>query len=569
MSLRRKIKKWLAVGIPLAMLVGLTGLAAAPAAFADQPANLICPDGTDGYGPKIDTTGDPATVSVTADPGMLIDSYCVKAGSDGYVIVSVDPPATTVVIDHPTKDSVSHYSLHQIQAPVVYATASGFTTTAATCDSGEILIWGTTTHSHYVGTPDGTVGPSLITLTALADDGYTFDGIVTQLFFNGELAGPLTEGCTPPPPPTNIVCEVTGDGGTATNLDANGWVSIDTRSAGHAEYVSGGLHIWTDDNSSNAKVSWGNAITIPLWQVGELGIDYTNNQPGWFAYGPGINLFVTFDTGVTGTLVYEPVYGQDLWLTSGSSAAAKTNAPSTTGGNGSPWHGTIDQWLSVYPDALVTGFAFALGSGVHADGVLHSVTFGCNMFTFDFVAAPTPLSGNDVQSQTDCDTATVTVTTTPWTQGYVIEDGKWVLGDKVYGTPVVTTSDATNAELNTAECAAPEPPVVTPTVTTKEKANCDSGVVNITTTTTTPVFTYDSENRVWVEGEPTVKVEHTTRAMTSVEKADCTPVLAYTGVDNGNLGNAVIAGFLLLGAGGVAVAAVAIRRRKTKGVTAE
>lgn len=61
--------------------------------------------------------GDPA-LTVTAPEGFLIDKYCVKTGSsnqgDGPVIVEVDPPASTVTIDHPTKSGVSHFIVHLI-----------------------------------------------------------------------------------------------------------------------------------------------------------------------------------------------------------------------------------------------------------------------------------------------------------------------------------------------------------------------------------------------------------------------------------------------------------------------
>ena len=83
----------------------------------------LCPDLDSG---KIDTTGDPATVTFTAPDGYLITSYCVKAGTTA-VFVTVDPPAQTVIIDHPDKDSVSHYSV----AYTTVTTTTGETTTSA------------------------------------------------------------------------------------------------------------------------------------------------------------------------------------------------------------------------------------------------------------------------------------------------------------------------------------------------------------------------------------------------------------------------------------------------------
>ena len=86
----------------------------------------LCPDLDSG---KIDTVGDPATVTFTAPPGYLITSYCVKAGTTA-VFVTVDPPASSVVIDHPDKDSVSHYSVAYTNGQTT--TTEGETTTSDT-----------------------------------------------------------------------------------------------------------------------------------------------------------------------------------------------------------------------------------------------------------------------------------------------------------------------------------------------------------------------------------------------------------------------------------------------------
>jgi LPXTG-motif cell wall-anchored protein len=185
------------------------------------------------------------------------------------------------------------------------------------------------------------------------------------------------------PPVTNQVCVAPAAGDTSTNLHPT-WTASDTRSAGHYEYVDGGLHIWTTDATSNAKVAMRHAASFPLKNTGTIGIDYSATT----GTSPGVQLYVNFDGTNTGTLVYEPVYGQDLWLTGGSSDTVKNNAPVNGGGNGSTWHGTIDQWLTKFPDAQVVGIGFSLGSGVLGDGVLHSITAGCTQYFFDYAAAP-------------------------------------------------------------------------------------------------------------------------------------------------------------------------------------
>jgi len=64
---------------------------------------------------KIDTTGDPQTVTVTAPAGKVIVEYCVKAGSikqgNGPEYVVVDPGVGTITFGHSTGKAVSHYSV--------------------------------------------------------------------------------------------------------------------------------------------------------------------------------------------------------------------------------------------------------------------------------------------------------------------------------------------------------------------------------------------------------------------------------------------------------------------------
>jgi hypothetical protein len=168
-------------------------------------------------------------------------------------------------------------------------------------------------------------------------------------------------------------------------VDPIAWVNVDTRSAGHYEYVEDGIHIWTDDATSNAKVSLGLDVDdFRLDLATPIVVEYTNLSPDTFAYGPGVNLFVDFDGNgtVDGTLVYEAVYGQDLWLTGGSAQFVRDLAPVVGGGNGSQYHGTVTQWQAAFPTAKVLGIAFALGSGVHADGILHSITVGTTTYEF-------------------------------------------------------------------------------------------------------------------------------------------------------------------------------------------
>ena len=64
---------------------------------------------------KIDSNGDPQTVTITTPAGFLIDSYCVKAGSaqqgDGPVNMDVAPAVQTLTISAGSSKVVSHYSV--------------------------------------------------------------------------------------------------------------------------------------------------------------------------------------------------------------------------------------------------------------------------------------------------------------------------------------------------------------------------------------------------------------------------------------------------------------------------
>jgi len=87
---------------------------------------------------KIDTVGDPATVTITATPGYEITGYCVKAGStqqgNGPVYVTVDPPRTSITISHPSGKDVSHYSWSESKIVVPPTTQPPETTVPPTTE---------------------------------------------------------------------------------------------------------------------------------------------------------------------------------------------------------------------------------------------------------------------------------------------------------------------------------------------------------------------------------------------------------------------------------------------------
>lgn len=446
----------------VAALLVAGGIALAAPASATPNHEGVCSDLSTGHIP-----GAGPSMDISAPEGKLIAEVCVKAGSvnqgNGPEYTPVDPALAEVTITHSSGKDISHYSVRYVDVPVEEEPDPEAVPTQPTAQAGietcvegqSVDANGTITLPAFEGghwaEGEGTltnVPPGEYGFTPVIHEGYTYDG-PEMLFVT--VPASVDVQCDTPEPVLNS-CEV-GVSTHSTNL-ANLWGNVDTRSAGHYEYVEGGLRAWTDDASSNAKVSLGQAIAFPLHDTGVIALDWTGTTPP-----PGVNLFVNFGADGMGTLVYESVYGQDLWLTNGSSAAVKANAPVNGGGNGSQWHGTIDQWLSVYPEAQVVGIAFSLGSGVHGDGVIHSITVGCGTHTFDYEA------------------------------------------------PVVIPEE-------------PEPVV---TVETEEVVDCESGTVTTTTTTTTVGWVYDEETNTWLEAEPVVEVVTDDREATEEECPVVTP----------------------------------------------
>lgn len=115
--------------IALAVAVLALMLTAALPVLATPPDDNVCTALDSG---KIDTTGDPMTVTITADPGYLITGFCVKAGSviqgDGPVYIAVDPPRKTVTFDYKGgAKAISHFSWSQ--SPEEVTTTTTTTTT--------------------------------------------------------------------------------------------------------------------------------------------------------------------------------------------------------------------------------------------------------------------------------------------------------------------------------------------------------------------------------------------------------------------------------------------------------
>lgn len=178
----------------------------------------------------------------------------------------------------------------------------------------------------------------------------------------------------------------------------------DTRATGHFEFLREGIHVYTEGNTSTDKVAEYFPVTGALPTSGSL---------EWLGSGTAPGAQIVFDAdNVTGNgndhniLVGESVYGDNWWLTNGSSATAKAADPSgaENGGNGSEWFGTLSEWKAALPTATVGAGGFSLGSGIKNNGVIRAITLGDTTYEFTDEALPeTPPTPQVVDVTGDAD----------------------------------------------------------------------------------------------------------------------------------------------------------------------
>jgi hypothetical protein len=169
----------------------------------------------------------------------------------------------------------------------------------------------------------------------------------------------------------------------------------DTRATGHYEVQGAGLHVYTAGNTSTDKVAEYIATNTALAQVGTPSLAY--HDTGSDLKDPGYQLVVDLDDDGhnDGILVGEAIYNGNWWLGDHrdfkASVDIRAAAPKEPGGGGAE-NGTLQQWSSKFPNAVVTAFGFSLGSGVLGDGVIDSMSFAGTIYTF---AVPVVLTSKD------------------------------------------------------------------------------------------------------------------------------------------------------------------------------
>jgi hypothetical protein len=185
-------------------------------------------------------------------------------------------------------------------------------------------------------------------------------------------------------------------------------VLSDTRATGHVDFLKEGLHVWTEGTTSTDKAAEYFAVaTQGLPSSASLTWWGTTPQPGSQLVFDADGSTATTDDAYN-VLVGEPVYGDDFWMTSGSSFYKQHHdlCPETSGGSGSDCHGTLAEWKAALPDAQLYAAGFSLGSGVKGDGVLHDVRVGDTDYQFtDEASAPdvtvVPVTGSATVTRID------------------------------------------------------------------------------------------------------------------------------------------------------------------------
>lgn len=131
--------KWLvALALTVAAIItfGFAASADGDQPVIEEPPTCEPKAPAPGYSGKIDTTGEPKTVTVTAPEGNLIYKYCVKAGSVnqglGPVYVDVDPPQESVTISYPNGKDISHYSYWWRPSSTTTSSSSTSSTSSST-----------------------------------------------------------------------------------------------------------------------------------------------------------------------------------------------------------------------------------------------------------------------------------------------------------------------------------------------------------------------------------------------------------------------------------------------------
>ncbi|MDQ2973491.1 MAG: hypothetical protein M3Q79_03360 [bacterium] len=142
----------------------------APTEPTEKPGQEVCPDNEvhDGikYETKVDTNGNPESVTITAPEGFLIGGYCIKAGDD-LDFVDVPDAETVVITDQDDDKAVSHFSPFLVKIEEPTETTEGPTET--TDGPTETTEGSTPTTEGPTETTDGSTETTTVTTVAVGE----------------------------------------------------------------------------------------------------------------------------------------------------------------------------------------------------------------------------------------------------------------------------------------------------------------------------------------------------------------------------------------------------------------
>ena len=180
--------------------------------------------------------------------------------------------------------------------------------------------------------------------------------------------------------------------GTMT-VDQNNFSQLfdtsNTRATGHNELSNDnpdGLHVWTESNTTTDKAAaYMHGLSTPLADQtaqSNYAVNFVGTPTGtWPSYQLEIDL--DGNGSKDGILVGEShYYGDRWWLADKKGGFDYSAAPGPA--DGYDQSGTLNQWAEAYPDAVITGLGYSLGSGVQGDSVIDSMKFGCNLIDFGY-----------------------------------------------------------------------------------------------------------------------------------------------------------------------------------------
>lgn len=157
----------------------------------------------------------------------------------------------------------------------------------------------------------------------------------------------------------------------------------DMRGDAEATAVDDGLYVRTTSASDKSAQYFSVLQDLPT----SVSMDWVQDEG---TFRPGLQIVFDADDTITGPndwniLVGEPTaYGDNWWLTNGSSQYARNRAPHTGGGQGSPYYGTLAEWIAALPNAQMYATGFSLGSGASGinSGTIRSMSVDGTRYDF-------------------------------------------------------------------------------------------------------------------------------------------------------------------------------------------